>query len=181
MQSESNVLLRETLARDLRYWTVRKSTAEIAHPVADGTVAFGSTVTIGRKGRKQTFRITIAKLVEAAADKPGAKLPPPPPKPKSKVSQLGLTLGPLDGAARAKFKLPGNVQGVLVTDVDPNGAAADKNFRPGDVIVEVQSQPVKTPDDVEAHLVADAKAGKKVELLLVNRGGELTYVGLRLD
>jgi len=57
MQSESNVLLRETLARDLRYWTVRKSTAEIAHPVADGTVAFGSTVTIGRKGRKQTFRI----------------------------------------------------------------------------------------------------------------------------
>jgi transcription elongation GreA/GreB family factor len=57
MQSESNVLLRETLARDLRYWTVRKSTAEIAHPAADGTVTFGSTVTIERKGRKQTFRI----------------------------------------------------------------------------------------------------------------------------
>jgi transcription elongation GreA/GreB family factor len=57
MQSESNVLLRETLARDLRYWTIRKSTAEIAQPAADGTVAFGSTVTIERKGRKQTFRI----------------------------------------------------------------------------------------------------------------------------
>jgi len=57
MQSESNVLLRETLARDLRYWTVRKSTAEIAHPAADGTVAFGSTFTIERKGRKQTVRI----------------------------------------------------------------------------------------------------------------------------
>src|SRR6201986_4271937 len=57
MQSESNVLLRETLARDLRYWTVRKSTAEIAQPVPDGTVTFGSTVTVERKGRRQIFRI----------------------------------------------------------------------------------------------------------------------------
>ena len=83
--------------------------------------------------------------------------------------------------ARAKYKLAGNVQGVVVTDVDPDSPAADKNFRPGDVIVEVQSQPVKTPDDAEAQVDADAKAGKKVELMLVNRDGDLTYVGLRLD
>lgn len=57
MRDESNILLRETLARDLRYWTIRKSTAEVVQPVSDGTVAFGSTVTIERKGRKQTFRI----------------------------------------------------------------------------------------------------------------------------
>ena len=57
MQSESNVLLRETLARDLRYWTIRKSTAEVVQPATDGTVAFGATVTIRRKGREQTFRI----------------------------------------------------------------------------------------------------------------------------
>ena len=57
MQSETNVLLRETLARDLRYWTVRKSTAEIVQPATDDTAAFGSTVTIKRKEREQTFRI----------------------------------------------------------------------------------------------------------------------------
>ena len=57
MKSENNVLLRETLARDLRYWTIRKSTAEIVQPVAEGTVTFGSTVTVERKGRQQTFRI----------------------------------------------------------------------------------------------------------------------------
>ena len=28
---------------------------------------------------------------------------------------------------------------------------------------------------------ADAKAGKKVELMLINRDGDLTYVGLRLN
>ena len=57
MKTETNVLLRETLARDLRYWEIRKSTAEVVQPSGDGTVAFGSTVTIGRKGRQQTFRI----------------------------------------------------------------------------------------------------------------------------
>lgn len=57
MQTETNVLLRETLARDLRYWTARKSTAEIVPQATGDTVAFGSTVTIERKGRRQTFRI----------------------------------------------------------------------------------------------------------------------------
>jgi len=57
VQSEANVLLRETLARDLRYWTIRKSTAELVPQASGDTVAFGSTVTIKRKGREQTFRI----------------------------------------------------------------------------------------------------------------------------
>ena len=58
MKTESNVLLRETLARDLRYWETRKANAEVVPPAdSDGTVSFGSTVTIQRKGRTQTFRI----------------------------------------------------------------------------------------------------------------------------
>ena len=57
MKTEANVLLRETLARDLRYWEIRKSTAEVVTASTDGTVAFGSSVTIQRKGRTQTFRI----------------------------------------------------------------------------------------------------------------------------
>jgi serine protease Do len=144
----------------------------------------GKTVNIDllRKGRKQSYRIVIAKLDEGPADKPGKKLPPPAaPKAKSKLSQLGLTVVPLDENARAKYKLAGNVQGVVVSAVDPASPAADKNFRPGDVIVEAQNQPVKTPADLEARVDADAKAGKKAELMLVNRNGDLTYVGLRLE
>ena len=36
---------------------VRKASAEIVHPISDGTVAFGSAVTIERKSRTQSFRI----------------------------------------------------------------------------------------------------------------------------
>ncbi|MEY4965029.1 MAG: hypothetical protein RL274_612 [Pseudomonadota bacterium] len=57
MKTEANVLLRETLARDLRYWEIRKASANVVTPTCDGTVAFGCTVTIQRKGRIQTFRI----------------------------------------------------------------------------------------------------------------------------
>jgi len=91
MKTEANVLLRETLARDLRYWEIRKSTAEVVMPLAsgdaeaapepmpstprdsdwrrarrDGTVAFGSSVTIRRKGRIQTFRIAGVDEADAA-------------------------------------------------------------------------------------------------------------------
>jgi transcription elongation GreA/GreB family factor len=45
--------------RDLRYWTARRSTAQLMHaPRGTGTVQFGSTVTIARDdGRRQTWRI----------------------------------------------------------------------------------------------------------------------------
>ncbi len=119
---------------------------------------------------------------EGPPDRPGRKLPPPaPPKAKSKIAQLGLTLGLLDGETRSRFQIPATVQGVAITDVDPSSAAAEKNIRPGDVIVEVQSQPMRTPQDVARRIDADVKAGRKVELMLVNRGGNLTYVGLKLN
>jgi transcription elongation GreA/GreB family factor len=47
------------LARDLRYWTARRATAQvIAPPSNPGEVQFGCTVTILREdGRRQTYRI----------------------------------------------------------------------------------------------------------------------------
>jgi transcription elongation GreA/GreB family factor len=66
LKSEANVLLRETLARDLRYWEVRKASAEVALPSADDTVAFGSRVTIRRNGREQSFRIVGVDEADAA-------------------------------------------------------------------------------------------------------------------
>jgi serine protease Do len=69
---------------------------------------------------------------------------------------------------------------VLVTDVDPDSPAGEKNFRPGDVIVEIQREAVRSPDDVARHVETDSKAGRKIELLLVNRNGNLAYIALRL-
>jgi serine protease Do len=147
--------------------------------VADTPIGKTVNVDLLRKGRKATLRITVQKLADdSKPDKPVKAAPPP--KARSVLSRLGLTLGQLDGVSRAKFKIGGNIKGVLVAGVDPNGAAAEKNVRAGDVIVEISGQAVNSPDQVGKRLDADVKAGKKVELFLINRGGDLTYVGLRL-
>jgi serine protease Do len=151
--------------------------------VAD--TAIGKTVNIEflRRNKKETARVTVAKLDDADGAMPAmpAKATAPSAKPMgSKLSQLGLTLGLLDGTARTKYHVAGDVQGAVVTDVDPDSPAGEKNFRPGDVIVEVQNQSVRTPDEVQRHIEVDARAGKKIELLLVNRDGNLTFVALRL-
>jgi transcription elongation GreA/GreB family factor len=48
---------RNRLARDLRYWSARKSTAEIVAAGLCDHVAFGCRVTIARGGRRQTLEI----------------------------------------------------------------------------------------------------------------------------
>jgi serine protease Do len=149
--------------------------------VADTPIGKTVSVDVLRKGKKQTVKLTVAKLEDDKPMRaPVVQKAPPPAKAKSKISQLGLSLAPIDGDARAQFKLGKSVQGVVVTDVAPDSPAAEKNFRPGDVIVQVQNQNVRTPDDVMRRIDADAKAGKKVELMLVNRGGDLAYVALKL-
>jgi serine protease Do len=149
--------------------------------VADTPIGKTVNIDVLRKGRKQTLRITVLKLADDAKPDKAAKAPPAPVKNQSKLSQLGLSLGVLDGGAKAKFKIGGAVQGVVVTAVDPGSPAGEKNMRPGDVVVDVAGVGVKTPDDVMKKVEADAKAGKKVELMLVNRDGDLVYVGLRLN
>jgi serine protease Do len=139
----------------------------------------GKTVAVDllRARKKLTVHLTVQRLNEGPPPKRWA---PAPARPKSKMSQLGLSLSPLDNDARAEFQIPGGMQGVVVTDVEPDSPAGENNLRAGDVIVSVQSQAVRTPEDVTRRVDADVKAGRKVEILLVNRGGSLTYVALRL-
>jgi transcription elongation GreA/GreB family factor len=58
LAAEDKVSIAKT-ARDLRYWTARRASAQVVQPPQDASeVHFGSTVTIERDdGRSQTFRI----------------------------------------------------------------------------------------------------------------------------
>ena len=53
-------------------------------------------------------------------------------------------------------------------------------IRPGDIIMEVAQQPVHTPDEVEDIVRAERDAGRTAVLLQINRGGQRSYVGVRL-
>lgn len=148
--------------------------------VADAQIGKTVSIEVLRKGQHKTLPITVQKLAEdekvASADrpaKPGAVKP-------SVTVNLGMTLAPVSPDARRRYHLDNKVAGVVVTDVDADSPAGQKNIRAGDVITEVAQQKVGSPDEVAAKLDAERKAGHKVVLLQVSRGGELTFIGIRL-
>jgi len=150
--------------------------------VADTPVGKAVAVEVVRKGQRRSFMVTLGRL-EEADEKVAAAEPPsamPPVAKHQELTRLGLSLAPLTPDLRRRYTIATDVQGVVVTDVEADSPAGEKNIRSGDVIVEVAQEPVKTPDEVMQKVNAYARADKKVVLLLVNRAGALTFVAVRL-
>ena len=93
---------------------------------------------------------------------------------------LGLSLSALDADLRRRFAVQEGTTGVLVTDVDPLSAAAEKGIRPGDVLVEVAQREVMTPQDVERIVLSEEKSGRNSVLLRILAGGDTRFIALRL-
>lgn len=89
--------------------------------------------------------------------------------------KLGLTLQPLTPEMMRQLDLPEDTRGLVVTETDPNGAAAQTGIRRGDVILEVNRQPVTTLDEMQAVL---EKSGDRV-LLLISRRGQTTFITVK--
>ena len=143
-------------------------------------------VQIWRDGKEISKTIKIAEMPEskllASADtgaddkKSGGK------KDSETVTQLGMGLTAITAEARQHYQLGDDVSGVLVTSVTPDSTAAEKQLTPGDVLLEVNQQEVRTPKDVVAKVDAARKANKKSVLLLVqSQGGDSHFVALPVD
>ena len=76
-----------------------------------------------------------------------------------------------------ELQLKAGTTGVVVTSVDPAGPAVEAGIQRGDVIQEVNRQPVKSADDLRA---AIDRNGNKPVLLLLNRRGETVFVAVRV-
>ena len=61
-------------------------------------------------------------------------------------------------------------------DVDPDGRAADAGIQPGDVIQEVNRQPVRTVEQLKS--AVQTKSDKPL-LFLVSRGGQDLFLTIR--
>lgn len=87
--------------------------------------------------------------------------------------RYGLTLTPLEPRVARSMKLERG--GVVVEDVDPDGVAAEAGVVAGDIIVEVDRQPVQTPDEVRKALNANPA---RPALLLVRRADAQLFLAL---
>jgi serine protease Do len=96
------------------------------------------------------------------------------------LGALGLTLAPLDDAARGRFGVGGDVKGAVVAAVSEEADAADKGLRPGDVITRVNQDKVSAPSDVAAAVDRAKAQHRKSVLLLIDRQGDQRFVALEL-
>jgi serine protease Do len=87
----------------------------------------------------------------------------------------GMTVEPVTPQAARELGLERS-EGVLVSDLDPDGAAASSGLRPNDVILQVDGQAVKTPSQLKA---AIEKNTSRPALLLVARQDAQIFVSLK--
>ena len=75
--------------------------------------------------------------------------------------------------SRRGFACRKDAKGVVVQDVNPEGRAAEAGIQAGDIIEEVNRQPVAT--SVDELRAAISKTTDRPMLLLVNRQGNETF------
>ncbi|WP_292377378.1 PDZ domain-containing protein, partial [Mesorhizobium sp.] len=92
--------------------------------------------------------------------------PAAPAKPDT-LADLGLTVTKSE-----------NGKGLVVTDVDPDSAAADRGIQPGDVITAVNSAEVNGTDDVTKAMADAVKSGRKAVLMQITRDDNNRFVAL---
>jgi len=148
--------------------------------VAATPIGGKADVTLWRDHAKQTVTVEVAKLadeqVAANDDQPEAPAVPP----ADTVETLGLTLASLTPDLRQQFGIPETISGVVVTSVADDGPAAKRGLQPGDVIEQVGSDPVATPQQVAKLAKAAHAENRNAVLLLVNRQGDELFVAVEV-
>jgi serine protease Do len=154
-----------------------KDARELARTI--GALAPGNAVKLNvlHKGQDKVVNLTLGQLpntLEAKADndndngdKGGATR-------GTDVPKLGLTLAPANSVAGA------GKDGVVVTEVDPKSAAAERGFKEGDVILEVAGKSVANVGDVREAINTARTDNKNSVLMRVKSGGSLHFVAVPL-
>jgi len=146
-----------------------KDARELAKQI--GAMAPGNTakLTVWRKGEEKSVSLTLAELPterEARAATPDSS------PTGSDVPKLGLMLAPAGQVAAS------GTEGVVVTNVDPNGLASEHGFKTGDVILDVGGKKVSAPVDVRNAISDAQKDGKRTVLMRLKSDNAMKFVAI---
>jgi serine protease Do len=131
----------------------------------------------GTKVNVKLLRDGQAKNVNVElAERPGNKVAANTPPEKSTDPDVldGVTVGDINGETRKKFELPENSKGVVITEIDPDSPSAEAGLKTGDVIYEINREPITSAKEA-VDLSEKVKKEKKV-LLRVSTKGNSRYV-----
>jgi serine protease Do len=135
--------------------------------VAVSEMSPGTKVTLGvvRNGKPMTVDVTVGQYhanSEEAENTSGGE----------QKGKIGISVGDLTPDARQQANVPENVHGVIVNNVRQGSPADDAGIQPGDVIQEIDRQPVTSASQFVNQVHQDANSGD-VLLLVWSKGGSV--------
>jgi serine protease Do len=139
----------------------RELTRTISH-MSPGTPA---QVTIFRKGRDKTIGLILGKLPEQREAKATSEVPR---RRGTNLPELDLSVAPRAGG-----------DGVVVSEVDPDGVAAERDVQTGDVILEAAGKKISAATDLR-RVTEGGQKGKHSVLLRIRSSGATKLVALSL-
>jgi serine protease Do len=135
------------------------------------TLSPGTTVRLKiiRDGKEQEVPVTLGELPEKAPTSTREEG-------EENTPMRGVHVEELTPAIARELGLPINTQGVVVNQVTPGTPATDAGLQQGDVIQEINRQPISSVADYQKML---REAGKKTLVLSVNRRGTAAYIAVQ--
>jgi Do/DeqQ family serine protease len=124
-------------------------------------------LTLLRDGKEQTVNVTLGELkakIDESEDGPSGS---------AESGGFGMSVEPLTRDTARQLGVDAST-GVVVSEVQPTGRAADAGLRRGDVIEQVDGKTIESPEALRSTL----KAGDRPALLLVHRTATTRFVTL---
>jgi serine protease Do len=134
-----------------------------------------ATVELLRNGHAQTVAVTLGELPADAMQNQNDQNNSNSDSNSTRDTLNGVTVEDLNSQMREDLKIPNSIQGAIVTDVDQDSNSAEAGLQRGDVIVEINRQPVSDADDA-VKLCTNAK-GDQILLKVWRRAGD--FAGTR--
>jgi serine protease Do len=131
-----------------------------------------ATVSIVRDGSKRDVTV---KLDEVSASRSARGRNDAEPGTDDKAA-LGVSVAPLTPELAERYKAPRGAKGLVVEDVNPDGRAADAGIHQGDIIEQVNRQPVTTVEELRT---AVRRSADRPVLMLISREGNSLFVTVR--
>ena len=144
-----------------------------------GSMAPGTKVQIdaNRDGQTKAFNVALAEMPAGATEEEGTETSAEEAAQPEKTTVFGgVAVANITDDIRTALNLPKDVQGAVIADIDADSPAAKAGLREGDVIQEVNKQPVKSAKDLVA-ISKKLKPNEKI-LMRVYSQGRSSYVAL---
>jgi serine protease Do len=141
--------------------------------MAPGTKAH---MEINREGQTKTVDVQLGEMPPGAAEESTETSPEEAAQPEKTTVFGGVAVTNISDDIRTALNLPKDVQGAVIADIDAESPAAKSGLREGDVIQEVNKQPVKSAKDLRA-ISKKLKPNEKI-LMRVYSQGRSSYVAL---